>query len=54
MFIHEIQINDANETNEDVDENNSDTVSIDSNANTGVMLDKDKFKFFANYRGKPT
>ena len=54
LSVDEIQINDANETNEDVDENNSDTVSIDSNAYTGVMLDKDKFKFFANYRGKPT
>ena len=54
LSVDEIQINDDNETNEDVDESNSDVISIDSNAYTGVMLDKDKFKFFANYRGKPT
>ena len=37
LSVDEIQINDVNETYEDLDENNSDTVSIYSNAYTGVF-----------------
>ena len=43
----------VNESIDDVNENNSD-LSIDPNGFSGEMLEKDKFRFYTNYRGKPT
>ena len=42
-----------NESIDDVNENNSD-LSIDPNRFSGEMLEKEKFRFYTIYRGKPT
>ena len=43
----------VNESIDDINENDCD-LSIDPNGFSGDMLDKDKFRFYINYRGKPT
>ena len=54
MNVQDIHTDDESDTNDYIDDRKSDISSTDSNAYLGQMLDKDKFKFFTNYRGKPT
>ena len=47
-------IEDDNKSNDHDDDVNETNVSIDSNIFSGEILEKDKFRFYINYRGMPT